>query len=184
MLLATSLVLACSGSGPQPITAEDLEAMVITKDELGPKFAGLNRIVSTSGPTSDGALYDDSPVTGYPQNFTGAVRISINLEAYQNADGPREAVATMREVMLGEGVMGPVEEFNIPAIGDEARGIRMGTEPPGGITQIVLCRRDRVFFVLAIESAEGSPLAGNGFGQDVIELAEKQAEKIETELAE
>jgi hypothetical protein len=185
LLLTPFSILACSGGGSADITVQDLESMILTKEELGTKFAGLNRIVNHSGGSTSGVANDGTDIVSYRQSFTGTVRLNVDLAAYKNIDGPREAVATMKEVILGNSLSGAVEEFQLPIIGDEVQGLYITGDPQGGTTQIiVLCRVDRVFLLLGIEYDASSAPVGTEFQNDAVDLANKQINKIEAELGE
>jgi hypothetical protein len=183
LVLVPFFILSCSGDGPPAITAQDLESMTLTKEELGTKFAGLNRIVNQSGGSTNGVANDGTDVLSFRQSFTGPIRLNVDLAAYKNVDGPREAVATMKEVALGSSLSGAVEEFYPPPIGDEVHGLYITGDSPGGETQIiVLSRLDRVFLLVAIEYAASAFPAGSELQNDAVDLATKQIDKIEAAL--
>ncbi len=198
LLLALPLATAgCGGGdgGARDLTTGDLALMVLPKEELGDKFAGLEVFSEESGPRTNETFvegFDDASegeqfveefgrVTGYDRVYQGAALIAQSLTIYETSNGASGAL----ESVLGEAGEQPdieLEEFDAGDIGDESRAAML-RQPGIALSAMVFFRIDEIAALFVITVSEASPLEDEKALQtDVRDLAPKLAERIEAAL--
>ncbi len=186
------LVAPACGDGRE-VSGDDLAEIALTQEELGESYTGVTIAEDQSGPVTNedllGALGEglesQERITGYRRSFQGGVDIRIELSLHESDDGASKALASRADIILSNRMRGAgVFEFDVRAIGDEARGIDESSEPPGSVSTHVLFRSGEIFAWVSIEHSEFPPDAVQGdFRRDAVRLAEKLIEKIDTALA-
>lgn len=199
LLLALPVAAVACGDGDDDIardlTVDDLAALVLSKEELGEKFAELTHFAEESGPQPNAAFlmdFEDADegrrfiddfgrVTGYDQVFQGPALVAQSLTLYGTSGGAAEAMA----VLLDETEQVPgieLKEFDAGAIGDESKAVVM-SQAGAALSTMVLFRIDTVGGLLAVTVSEASPLADEvALKSDARDLARKLADKIEAAL--
>jgi hypothetical protein len=193
--------VACGGGGgsggdaAHNLTAEQLGAMVLSKEELGETFTQLELLAEESGPQpndkflesfqdeSEGQGFIDEfgRVTGYEQVYQGPALVAQSLTLYETADGAGAAIDSLLE---DAGQQSGIElvEFDAGTIGDESQAVVM-RQAGTALSALVFFRIEEIEALVVVTVSEGSPLADEAALQsDVSDLAQRLDDKIEAAL--